>query len=173
MKKVNYIKRPEDGEPIFTLVKDTIGRGWLYPINSLNPGDEILCTDSANWDLAGEGFGGSTLKCKLEDGTIFELKGGWHSNSGSLLVSTGIDLTNKNFTRCIIAKELITGWPSYVLDDIIHEEQDWVLGDFERSEKLAKNFANELGQKVFCFTQSLGGRSTRWIFPDTVLENEV
>ena len=111
--------RPEYSELIYCMAVGESGNAWFYPINIENPGDEILVTDSNDWDKPGEGFGGSTLKLKVDNGEWFMLKGGWHSNSHSLLYDTGIDLTHKHLTH---------GCLSEVDRTLVWEDVGWVLG---------------------------------------------
>jgi hypothetical protein len=169
-KKISYIERPEEkDELLYTLIVGKSGRGWLYPVNSSHPADNIYCTNSADWKKCGEGFGGSTIKLPLvdePDNALFLLKGGWHSNSVSLLYDTGVDITDKNLTRCVISLKQEGGFGEYVLDDILVEENVWVVSEFDRPNKLAKEYANKLGKKVFLYFQSLGGGSFGWVQPD-------
>jgi len=144
---------------------DKCGHAWFYPVNSTHPADKILVTNSKNWEVAGEGFGGGTLQLTLDTGEVFLLRGGWHSNSKSFFCATGIDLTEKTLTRCVLATKLVSGYPDYVLDEILHEENEWHLGKFERPEELAIEWANKLGKPVFCYTQSMGGASMGWKQP--------
>lgn len=168
-KKIDNIEYPKESEFTYHLVVGKSGRAWLYPLNSDHPADNIHCTNSANWDIVGEGYGGSTLKFNTDKGE-FLLKGGWHSNSDALLSDTGIDITDKCLTYVVIALKAESTYPSYLMEDILHDDNGWVLGLYDRGDSLAKRFANELGVKVFKFTQSLGGGSMGWVHPDTVSE---
>lgn len=168
-KKIANIEYPKEGEFTYRLVVGKSGRAWLYPINSNHPADNVHCTDSKNWDKAGEGYAGRTLKFNTDRGE-FLLKGGWHSNSHALLTDTGIDITDKYLTHVVIALKAESTYPSYLMDDILHDDNGWVLGLYERGDLLAKKFANDLGVKVFKFTQSMGGGSMGWVQPDSVSE---
>lgn len=162
MKKIIPLKVPKENLE-YILVKDALGIGWLYPANSPHPADNIYCTDSPDWAKVGQGFGGSTLKLPLYGGKgIFELRGGWHSNPNHLLSKTGIDLTEKAFTRCMIALKYVDDQ----LDDLIVDDGDWVVGNHYRGEKIAQRLANDLGQPVYCYSQTCGGSSSGWYAPD-------
>lgn len=80
--------------------------GWAWFVADQEAkADNIYCTNSENWDVAGNGFGGSTLflevinweenKLKSEN---FALRGGWHSNADALFDDTGVDVRNEHLT---------------------------------------------------------------------------
>jgi len=75
------------------------GHIYLYAIQD-NPADNIYVSGGKNSD----GFGGRTLSFTLEDGTVEELRGPWHTNSDDLFVHTGIDLRAKYLTFVVIGK---------------------------------------------------------------------
>jgi len=143
------------------------GNAWFYPTNIPNPGDEIKVTDSKDWDKAGEGFGGSTLRLDLEGNQVyFDLKGGWHSNGHGLLDDTGVDLTQYHFTRCVIAEKFLKSYPEVEVVGVLYKDDDWTLGDYDRADKLAKIYANEMNKSVYLAKQSLGGGSYGTVQPD-------
>ena len=167
MKKFNPPPFPEPRTPLYEMVIGKSGVAWFYPANWDNPADQILCTNSENWDEPGEGFGGSTLNLQLVNGETFELKGGWHSNGDSLLADTGISLKSQYYTYCVIAEEVMSHNP-LTLDKVLYEDLGWSLGEFERPEKLAQKFANELGKEVYLAKRSSGGGMYGYIQPNTV-----
>lgn len=130
--------RPENPKypELWELVVGKSGRGWLIPTDVPNRADYIHCTDSSNWDRAGEGFGGATIPHKLkdqlgEDG-VFYLKGGWHSNDEDLLSDTGIDLSKEHYTHIDTVVEYWDGSKREVTFDI----EGWALGDYDREEDI-------------------------------------
>jgi hypothetical protein len=165
------IERPTTTPKIYTKVVDKGGRAWLYPVDVPNPADHIHVTNSSNWDEAGEGYGGSTLTFVLEDGELFKLRGGWHSNSSSFFSATGVDIRDKHYTRGVIA----LNWEHHVNPNNYKRyergtgvklfEDGWTVSEYSR----VKDFALELGEKLKCklyyYEQSFGGSSSGWIIP--------
>lgn len=76
-------------------------------------------------------------------------------------------LKGQYYTYCVIAEEVTSHNPT-TLDGILHEDWGWSLGEFERPEKLAQKFANELGKKVYLAKRSSGGGMYGYIQPNTV-----
>lgn len=136
----------------FILKTDGHGRGWLYTYDSKSPASQIYVTDSADWSQAGAGFGGSTLKFNLVSGGVFELRGGWHSNSDSLFANTGIDFRDAHLT-------LVHIWSPD--GKLLYEETEWVLGKFDREDDILKSLGLE-DKKVFVARRSSGGSSCGW-----------
>jgi len=115
------------------------------------------------------GYGGSTLKFTLQDGTIESLTGPWHSNSDALFQDTGIDFRDKHATYIIISKKRIQNEKyQTVMVDVIHQDYSPVIGLFERGTLLAMEMAKTLNQMIFCYSESLGGSSCCPIYPDQI-----
>lgn len=152
---------------LWTTIVGESGRTWLIPVDVPNKGDYIHCTAFADITMWGEGYGGSTLKFKLDNGEVFELHGGWHGNSNSLLADTGIDLTEMHYTH-------ITTFVRYALPEIsegeiVYDNEGWCLGTFEREDDLRwiKDIADDLPylKEMQITKYSIGGSSSFWITP--------
>jgi len=138
---------------------------WYIPIQDNAADDLHVLIKNENPNSGFKGYGGATLSFALEDGTVDMVKGPWHSNSDSLLADTGIDLKNKTLTIGAIGKDRIFEDRRTFLEDILHEDTDWVLGSFNRIKDMAQKFADDLGIKVWYYSQSTGGSSTCWLDP--------
>lgn len=113
------------------------------------------------------GFGGATLQFKLEDGTIDNVKGPWHSNPDALLQSTGYDVRNKSLTWGCISKhksyepnDKVYGGSDQIFKDLIYIDDDPVIGEYTRIEKLAQEYANKLNMTIYYHNNSCGGSQT-------------
>ena len=151
------LDRPNDPK-VFHLEVGKRGRGWLIPVDVPNRADYIYCTDSNNWDNAGEGFGGNTLKFKLDTGDEFFLRGGWHSNSNSLFQDTGIDIKNEHYTHIVTVVTSKDG----VTKEVVYDEEGWVLDDFDRVEDIRwfEEFILPVLASIQITKYSLGGSQT-------------
>lgn len=141
-----------------------LGKIWLYAVQD-NPADNIYVSGGKNSD----GFGGRSISFTLEDGTIEELSGPWHTNSDDLYNNTGIDLRDKHLTFVVIGKGRKTlrtkqGWVDIILD-VLYKDDKPTIGKFERGEVIAQKLANKLKQTVYCYSQSQGGSSNSPIEP--------
>ena len=119
--------QPKDPKT-FQLIIGRSGIGWIIPVDVPNRADYIYCTNSEDWESAGEGFGGSTLNFILENGDVFLLHGGWHSNSSSLYTDTGVDIGNEHFTHIDTEVVSNSGETSIIEFDI----EGWCLDSFDR-----------------------------------------
>lgn len=140
------------------------GRIWLYAIQG-NSADNIYVSGSKNSD----GFGGRTLSFTLEDGSIEELKGPWHTNSDDLYNNIGIDLRNKHLTFVVISesRNRIQIERRYYtkMVNVLYKDIKSTIGRFDRGEKIAQKIANKSQQCIYCYTQSQGGSSNFSIEP--------
>lgn len=136
----------------FALVKDRQGRGWLYSLDAKVPASQIYCTDSANWDKAGEGFAGATLTFRLVTGEEFKLRGGGHSNADSLFAHTGVDLRN-------LYASIIHIWSKD--GKSVYEEMDWVMGQYDRTKEVLKSLGLE-NDMVYVAHRTTEGGSFGW-----------
>jgi len=144
-----------------------LGRTWLYAIQD-NPADNIYVSGDKNSD----GFGGATLSFTLEDGTIEELRGPWHTNSDDLYSNTGVDLRDKHLTFVAIGKRRKTyrtkqGWVDKIIE-VLYQDKKPIIGEFDRGKKLAQSIANKLKQTVYCYIESQGGSSNSPIDPKEI-----
>ena len=162
---MNKLPRPEfnSSTATYRMVVGKSGKAWFILTEVDNPGDYILVTDSDDWDKRGEGFGGSTLNLALENGEKFSLLGGWHSNSNALLRDTGIDLTHTHLTYGVITE----------LDGtVVHKDEGWTLGKFDRTEELCKSLVEKSGKPLHHENQSMGGGLIHTIYPKNREEME-
>jgi hypothetical protein len=138
---------------------------WYVSIQE-NEGDNIYY--SKNNGKYSDGFGGSTLSFELEDGTVDHVQGPWHSNSGGLLLDTGYDATHKHLTRGIVALDLLPVkgdfWKTQH-EQVLHFDEEPVIGDYSRIEIMAQDFANKLGKPVYYAVVSTGGGHSGWKNP--------
>lgn len=132
------------------------GNIWYISIIDKNIGDHIY-VDTKNPNS--NGFGGSTLSFQLDDGTIDRVKGPWHSGADSLFCDTGYDLRDKHLTQGIIAKskEYTENYKNIVYSDILHYDENPVIGEFNRITKLAEKLSKEHKCTVFYAVKSNGG----------------
>lgn len=145
---------------------------WYIAIQK-NEGDNIYFASRSK--SHSNGFGGSSLQFELEDGTIDTVQGPWHSNSASLLEDTGYDATHKYLTQGIIAldcephsnKNGVT-----LHKEILHRDEEPVLGDYHRIDIMAQEFANKLQKEVYCAVVSMGGGSSGWKKPVAYYKEE-
>lgn len=141
---------------------DSSGTIWLFDLECDDPGGSIYCHNLR--DLHSRGFGGATLQFKLKDGSTYTAKGPWHSNSAALYSRTGVDLRDKHLTCGAISLER-----EWLDNETILKKMLWIgepsLGLFSKIEKLAQEFANELNQTVFYYSESHGGSSCGSVSP--------
>ena len=143
---------------------DKSGRTWLYTDRD-NSADNIYVSNPDNKN--GEGFGGATLGLPLKGGGTFPLRGGWHSNADALFTSTGIDLREKYTTYVVIGKgRFYTDRGETVIEDIVYQDSEPMIGSFYRGDVLAKQIANELQLEVYLYSGSKGGSSCGKVTPD-------
>lgn len=135
---------------------------YLYA-DEPNAGDHVYHGFS-NPEKKGEGFAGRTLVFELVDGGSVTLYGPFHCGPGGLL-KHGIDLTCRHRTRGVIAKAYehiplqeskgYFGQRRY--KDLVHLDEDWVIGDFNRIEDLAQELADKHGCMMYYHSESDGG----------------
>lgn len=135
---------------------------WYIPIQD-NPADNIYIITSDQ-----EGFGGAEMKFPFPDGSYDLVKGPWHSNSAALLSDTGIDLSDKCLTFGVLSKGVGRASNSYdgVMTDVVYKDEDWVIGPFDRITKMAKEFANRMGIRIYYYSQSSGGSMRHFFDPE-------
>lgn len=144
---------------------ETHSKVWYIPIQD-NAADDIhVCIKNENKIGGFRGYGGATLQFLMEDGTVDDVNGPWHSNSDSLYRDTGIDLRDKTATFGVIGKgKTYEGNYTYI-EDVVHKDDDWTLGSFYRIENLAQTFADNIGQRTYFYSQSTGGSHIGWKDP--------
>ena len=152
----------EAEQRVFNMYVGKSGRRWLVA-DQENAGENIYVEGGPNSD----GFGGRTLEFQLKDGAIISLKGPWHSNCDSLFNDTGVDVRNQYYTFGIISlgKRYTENYLSEIFEDVLFYDESPVLGDFNRIENLAKEFAYKLNRRVYYAQRTRGGGSSQWIDP--------
>lgn len=139
--------------PIFKKFK--ADRGTYYVrLGTLDAAGEIYIDTR---DPDSQGFGGSVLKFPLDDGTVDEVKGPWHTNSVPFFDDTGINLSELHLTK-------ITLWVEGA-EPPIYEEKDYVLGPHYRGYRIARQLAILWNKKIKFKSESHGGSSTGWEDP--------
>lgn len=128
------------------------GRRWVVAIDK-EPANYIYIEGGKN----SKGFGGRTLEFKLQNGEIIRLQGPWHSNADALYKDTGYDIRDKYFTIGIIGLHRQRNGYQELYWDILHEDQKPILGEYDRIEKLAVEFANKLQKTIYYSYKSNGG----------------
>lgn len=155
------------------LVKGKSGRDWIVSLQT-NAADRIYVTNNPENKVNGRrdfaGYGGATLKFKLEDGSEFEAHGPWHANPDGLFEDTGLDLRSLSLTKILIAKSIrYDSERGYrpVFEDIIYSEDQSVLGEFNRGDVIAQQLSNLLGEKLVVHSVSQGGSSIKHVNPES------
>jgi hypothetical protein len=147
--------------------KKIVGKSgiWYIAIQE-DEGDNIYFTKGNG--VFSQGFAGSNLSFILEDGTEEYVQGPWHSNSGALLADTGYDTSHKHLTRGIIALDsepVLESYNKTQHKEVLHYDEEPVIGDHSRIEIMAQEFANKLNKSVYAAKVSTGGGSAGWIKP--------
>jgi hypothetical protein len=139
---------------VFDLHKGASGKRWLVA-HQENAADNIYVEGDKNSD----GFAGRLITFTLVEGSEITLKGPWHSNSDAHFHDTGIDLRDKHRTFGAVGKERIYEGDSYMptLIDVLHQDQEPVIGYFNRIETIAQRLANDLDMQLYYYSESSGG----------------
>lgn len=106
------------------------------------------------------GFGGAIIPFELEDGTIDNVQGPWHSNSDALFEDTGYDIRNKYLTFGVISRAIennTSNLYSVIMKDVIYKDEKPIIGSFNRIEDLAQEIADKEGKIVYYYSQGQGG----------------
>lgn len=152
------------------------GRIWFVP-NIPNSADEILVSNNpqntTNPNQAFQGFGGSTLKLPLMDGSIFELHGGWHSNGQALLEDTDINILDKHYMFVIVC-EAIKYRHGYIEDflNVYYQDTEWTLR-LHNCEYIVQNIANKLQKTVAYWIGSAGGSTSFHKTPELIFHEDL
>lgn len=158
---------------VFKKVPGKEGRTWLV-VATLDDAEHVYVDEPKNRT----GFAGSTLVFKLEDGTTFSSKGPWKSSTDLLLKETGIDLTQQHLTKGVIALEIDYRKGGYGLEkvtcrNVLHVDDAYVRGAFERIEQLAQKYADELRVTVRVVSHSHDGSHGGWKSPSPITWEQV
>jgi len=146
---------------IYHKVIGNSGRIWLYA-DQPNSADNIYVSGDKNSD----GFAGRTLSFLLDDGSLLQLTGPWHTNAESLFNDTGVDLRDKRYTRLIVGESgQYDHYKGTVVKNVLYEEKTWVLGSFNRPNIKAQQLVNELNKPLYVVIKTQGGAQYSWIKP--------
>lgn len=143
----------------YNLYKGRSGRRWLVA-DQLNAADNIYVEGGPG----SEGFGGRELSFLLVNGSTLRLRGPWHTNDDALYRDTGVDVRNRHLTigaiglRRVGSKEL-KFWDPISVADVIYQDEDWTLGEFDRIKKYAKEISKNSLKELFYAVVSQGGGS--------------
>jgi hypothetical protein len=148
---------------VFTRVEGASGHTWYCPTNIPNKASQLHVDTH---DPNSRGYGGSTLEFRLDDGTVAEVKGPWHSNSGYFLDDTGVDITATHLTRVICGGSFSEKWSHTEegLNDIFYNEVEPVLGTFHRYEAVCDALLRDRGGVKFAFIMISEGGSSAGIY---------
>jgi hypothetical protein len=141
------------------------GKRWVVSTDA-NAADHVYVDGGKGSD----GFGGRTLTFELEDGTTVDFIGPWKTTADGLFNDTEYDVRNTRATKGIVAQQRELGKPFGAPDtyiDVLHEDEDFVLGTYTRIDEIAQQFADELGVKIAYGLISEGGGYTGWATPKT------
>jgi hypothetical protein len=137
------------------------GEMYYVPIDVVNPADELHVTDSDPGHM--KGYGGHVLKFELDDGTVDEVKGPWHTNSIGFFRDTGINIGELHLTQ-------VTLWDETNRDSIaepIYQETQKVLGPFYRGQRAAHQLANLRNKLIGYEIITNGGSHSGTAYPDS------
>lgn len=105
------------------------------------------------------GMAGRTVAFDLVDGRTVEFTGPWKAGAEGLFKETGHDVRDRYFTQGVVAYGRVNGkWPGPdTYTEVLHYDQQAVLGTYDRVRDIAKLAANESGRPVFYAMISKGG----------------
>lgn len=153
----------EAAKYVYRKLVDKKGHVWLYAVNCDHPAETVHFHDPE--DKHSDGYAGNTLHFVLEDGTVYDAKGPWHSNSDAMFEKTGVDIRNTYRTfGCVALRRKYENHISKFID-VLHLDKESTLGTFDRLEKIALDWADKLGHPVACYRESRGGSSSGYEIP--------
>lgn len=151
-------------EAPYRMVKSKSGRAWFY-----RDGKFAANAIYADGGPGSEGMGGRTCRFELEDGTHYDSIGPWMGNADTLFRETGVDLRDKYASRLILARKREYPKGQYYdrpdMIDVVHFEEEFVEGTFDRANILAQEIANKMGEKLCCFIETSGGSQSFHVTP--------
>lgn len=133
------------------------GNTWLVA-DTEAAAENIYVTDSPRND-GKEGFGGALLSMPCVDGTVFPLKGGWHTNASALYADTGIDVRDKHRTFVVLSRARATtddGTYRTIFRDIVYRDIEPTLGIYDRDKVLMALYPDA----NYVYSASKGGSSS-------------
>jgi hypothetical protein len=151
-------------EAPYKMVRSKSGRAYFYRDVKFGAGNIY-----ADGGPGSEGMGGRTCRFELEDGTHYDSIGPWMTNSNDLFAQTGVDLRNRHASRLILARKIEYPKGQYCdrpdMLDVVHYEEEFVEGTFDRANILAQDIADKMGEKLFYFIETSGGAQSFHVLP--------
>lgn len=159
----------------FHMVKGKSGMRWLYSAVDQDVASFVYVEGGPG----SRGFGSRDIRFELVEGGAVLLTGPWHSNADAMFRDTGIDVRDKMFSFCVIAKRRgrikFIGETAFgpreitrdTLEDVLYMDKAPVLATFERPEikEMAEWFADMLGHSVYLYKETRGGSSNGSVDP--------
>ena len=158
----------------FTVTRFDQEQDYYVPVGLLNPADEVLC-DTHNPNS--NGFGGRVFQLETIDGEVHEVKGPWHTSAPY----DAVNITELHLTKVTIIAHSrhiqYKDWDKYpdpatpefqykVTGEVLYHEKEWVLGSYNRGDRIAYQLANLQNRELFLGVQSQGGGHSMVISPD-------
>ncbi|MCE5308922.1 MAG: hypothetical protein LLG20_14885 [Acidobacteriales bacterium] len=152
-------------EQVYRKVQGKLRNTWYIPVNTETPGEGIQLDTH---DPRSEGYAGRTLSFRLEDGTVDQVKGPWHSNSSALFEDTGVDVrdTFRTFVVIGLQREYRNTKDAYapptIIDVLYLDPPEGQIGSFNREKAIAKKLFGEYAEleTLYYYSQSRGGTSS-------------
>jgi hypothetical protein len=159
MRKIHIHPGMISAQPSDDIVFRRVDR-FVYAINVPNPAEYVYSV-SDKYDP--RGFAGRPIDFKMEDGSTYTSRGTWHCAASYLPKDVYEEIKDKYYTHCVISHTPIKyeNYGGTIIieneDDIIFMDESWVIGAFDRGEKLAVEYAHKLGKDVYYKSMNTGG----------------
>lgn len=149
----------------FKLLHGKSGKRWVVAAQS-NAADNIYVDGGPG----SKGMAGRTLTFRLENGETVDLQGPWKTGADGLYKDTGFDARETYTSQGIIARHIVHGVdlrrPDFYVG-VLHHDEAARIGAFDRIEKMAQRFANEIGEPVHFAVVTHGGGHAGKTEPET------
>lgn len=153
----------DDPHYIYRVIQGQSSNTWLIPTNCAWPGEDVHVDQH---DPHSQGYGGGTITFPLEDGTTYNVKGPWHSNSESLYNDTGVDIRATYRTYGCVALNLrYDNRGTGIFENLIYVEREPTIGSFDRITDIAQAEADKRGHPIAACSISRGGGHMGWEYP--------
>lgn len=139
---------------VYQKVQSTKGKNTYYvPVNGSERAGNIYVDPH---DPKSEGFAGRVISFPLEDGTVDEVKGPWHTNCDALFEETGLDLRNEHRTFVVLGMGRTYEDHKTVITDVIYQDPEGgLVGSFDRYKELELQYP----EAEQYYSESRGGSS--------------
>lgn len=149
---------------VYDVHRGSDGFIWLVANNIPNKADAIYKQGTKNSD----GFAGASLNFKISHGDSISLTGAWKAGSDEFFRQTGVDVRDTVMGRVVVGKRRGKSDNPYetIIEDVLYQE-DMQLGEYpiKRAKEIAQRLADETGEKVYRYYQTLGGSSSGYEEP--------